>query len=81
MALENELATFSSQLPTLLADPRNQGQFVLISGNEVAGVYPTFETALSVGYEKYQLDPFLVKEVVEREQPRYFSRNLASCRS
>jgi hypothetical protein len=76
MALEREMETFARQLPDLLKDPQNQGQFALVRGNEVAGIFPTFDAALSVGYDKYQLDPFLVKEVTERELPRYFSRSL-----
>jgi hypothetical protein len=76
MALEKELDTFVRQLPDLLKDPQNEGQFALVRGDEVAGVFPSFDAALSVGYDKYQLDPFLVKEVTEREHPRYFSRSL-----
>lgn len=74
--LDRELETFRRELPNLLADPANRGQFALVGGTAVAGVYPTFDAALAAGYERFGLDPFLVKEVTEHEVPRYFSRNL-----
>ena len=80
MALEKEMQTFARSLPTLLADPDNQGGFALVHGDEIAGVFDSFDAALSVGYDRFQLEPFLVREVTDREQPRYFSRNL-SCQS
>jgi hypothetical protein len=76
VALEKELETFRRELPTLLNDPANRGRFALVCGDSVVGLYPTFDTALSEGYDKFGLDPFLVKEVTDHEEPRYFSRNL-----
>ncbi len=49
MALEQEIATYNAQLPKLLPD--NNGKFVLIQGNDVAGIYSTYEDAIQVGYE------------------------------
>jgi hypothetical protein len=74
--LDKEMETFRRELPKLLGDPMNHGMFVLIRGNEVVNVYPSFDAALSVGYDKFGLETFLVKEVIEHEEPRYFSRNL-----
>jgi hypothetical protein len=74
--LDRELDTFRRELPALLADPANRGQFALVHGTAVAGLYPTFEAALAAGYDRFGLDPFLVKQVAEHEAPRYFSRNL-----
>lgn len=76
VALETELATFRRELPALLADPARCGPFVLIHGESVADCFPTFDEALAAGYERFGLAPFLVKEVTEHEEPRYFSRNL-----
>lgn len=76
MALERELAVFRRELPGLLGDPVNHGLFVLVGDDAVAGLYPTFEAALSAGYDRFGLGPFLVKPVVEYEPPGYFSRNL-----
>jgi hypothetical protein len=76
VALDKELETFRRVLPGLLEDPSNRGTFVLIHGDTVAGLYPTFDAALSAGYDKFGLAAFLVKEITEHEEPRYFSRNL-----
>lgn len=76
VALEREAGVFALQLPTLLADPANNGLYALIHGDSVSGLYPNFDAALAAGYEKFGVDPFLVKQVVETEVPRYFSRNL-----
>ncbi|AWM41110.1 hypothetical protein GobsT_02820 [Gemmata obscuriglobus] len=76
MALENELETFRRELSALLTVPGNRGAFALVHGAVVAGCYPTFEEALAAGYDQFGLTPFLVKEVTDREEPRYFSRAL-----
>ena len=76
VALEKELETFRHELPGLLNDPANRGKFALVHGESVSGLYPTFDAALTAGYERFGLSPFLVKEVTDHEEPRYFSRNL-----
>ena len=76
MALERELETFHRQLPQLLTDG-HEGKFVLIHGEEVAGVYVTREEAISQGYERYGKEPFLAKHIAVAEKPVYFSRNVS----
>ena len=76
MALETELETFRRELPALLTDPARRGKFVLIHGEAVVGCFATFDDALAAGYDRLGLSPFLVKEVPDHEEPRYFSRNL-----
>lgn len=76
MALESELDVFRQALPALLADPANRGTFALVHAGAVAGCFPTFDDALAAGYDRFGLAPFLVKEVTDHEEPRYFSRNL-----
>ena len=71
-----ELETFRRELPTLLKEESNNGLFALVGGESIAGLYMTFEAALSAGYDQFGLNPFLVREVTQREKPRYFSRNL-----
>jgi hypothetical protein len=75
-ALETEMGTFRRELPGLLADPANRGRFVLIQGGLVAGLFPTFDAGLEAGYDRFGLEPFMVKEVTDREKPLYFSRPL-----
>ena len=76
--LEKELETFRKVLPTLLD---RKGQYVLIRGDEVAGVWPTWQEAAREGYNRYGLEPFLVKQITDDERPRYFSRSLEPCPS
>ena len=79
MALENELETFKRELPNLLAQ---EGKFVVICGDQVVGIYVSYEDALKVGYEKCGLKSFLVKKIQAVEQVQYFSRGLDfSCRT
>lgn len=73
--MANELKTFRENLPSLLADPAKHGQFALIFGETIAGLFPTVDAALEAGYEKFELSPFLVMEVAEQIEPLYFSRN------
>lgn len=74
--LDREITTFRRELATLLADPANRGRYALVHADAVAGLYPTFETALAAGYDRFELSPFLVREVTDHERPKYFSRNL-----
>ncbi len=78
MALEKELDTYRARLPELLGQG-HKGKFVLIHHEEVGGVWPTWEEAAHEGYQRYGVDPFLVKEVTDQERPLYFSRNVTSC--
>lgn len=76
MALEQEIATYNRILPTLLAQI---GKFVLIKGEETAGVFDSYEEALKAGYEKFQLQPFLVKKISPTEQVAYITRFAVPC--
>jgi hypothetical protein len=75
MALERELETYRQRLPELLA---NEGKFVLIHGDEIVDVFGTYEDAIKEGYGKFQLSPFLVKQIQSVEQIHFISR-LHSC--
>jgi hypothetical protein len=78
MALEKELSVYEANLPELLA---NEGKYVLVSGEQISGPFDTYEDALAVGYEKYGLVPFLVKQISHFEPIYYFSRDLSACPS
>lgn len=73
MALEKELETYKRQRESFLD---KQGKFVVIHLDEVAGVWDTYADALKAGYEKYKLDPFLVKQIDAVEQVQFISRDL-----
>ena len=79
MPLEKELETYQKSLPELLSQ---EGKFALIHGGEVAGTYGTYEDALQVGYERFGLTPFLIKQIQTVERVQFFTRDIApSCRT
>lgn len=76
MALEKELQTYKANLSKLDAD---EGKFVLIQGDTIAGIYPAYEDALKAGYEKFGVKtPFLVKRIQAVEQVQVITRLLNS---
>jgi hypothetical protein len=78
MALEAELALYNSKLPELTKD---EGKFVLIQGQDIAGVFGTYDDALNEGYKAFGLEPFLVKRIQAIEQVQFISRlTLNPCR-
>ena len=44
----------------------SEGQFVLIKGRGVLGLYPRHEDALDAGYDRLVGGPFLVKHVLSK---------------
>jgi hypothetical protein len=78
MPLEKELSVYDAHLIELLV---NEGKYVVICGDEINGVFDTYDEALSVGYDKYGLTPFLAKQIHRAEPIHYFSRDLPACRS
>jgi hypothetical protein len=76
MALEKELATYKSKLPELAV---NEGKYVLIHGDTVVDVFGTYEDAIKEGYGKFNLEPFLVKQIQSIEHVQFISRLLPSC--
>jgi hypothetical protein len=58
--LQKEVATYNAKLPELIG---SIGKFVLIKGDRVEGIYDTYADALKVGYERFKLSPFMVKQI------------------
>jgi len=73
MALEKELATYKRKLPEL---KNQEGKFALIHGEEVVDFFSTYEDAIKSGYQKYQMEPFLVKRVQATEPVFFISRSV-----
>ncbi|MGA7724629.1 MAG: hypothetical protein WCA95_05070 [Opitutaceae bacterium] len=71
MALEKELQTYKRELTSLLA---NEGQYAVVSGDNVVGVFATYEDALKIAYEKCGINSFLIKKIQSVEQIQYFTR-------
>lgn len=74
MALEKELETYKRKLPELKA--QHEGKFVLIHGDEIVDTFSTYEDAIKAGYQKFQREPFLVKQVLAVEPVFFVSRNI-----
>jgi hypothetical protein len=72
MEFAKELETYRRELPNLL---KWEGQFVVISQEEVLGAWPTYSAALTAGYERYG-DQFMVKQIESTEQPRILLHDL-----
>jgi hypothetical protein len=64
--LKQELATFETNLPELRKDG---GNFVLIKRDVIEGIYENYADALNAGYERFKLDPFLVKKIPPTKKP------------
>ena len=63
--LQRELDTYAKSVNDW---PEHTGKFVLIKGDDVVGFYSTYEDAITEGYRRFQLTPFLVKQVSMIEQ-------------
>jgi hypothetical protein len=58
MPLQKELETYHERLGELSA---KEGKFVLIHGADVVDTFGTYEDAVKEGYQRFKLEPFLVK--------------------
>jgi len=67
MALERELEYYRSQKEALLRT--NKGQFAVIKGTKLLGTYTTSEEAFNAGVAAFGTQPFLVKQIIEKEEP------------
>jgi hypothetical protein len=58
--LQKEIETYNANLPELL---RSVGRFVLIKGDHIEGICDTYADAIKIGYERFKLAPFFVKQI------------------
>lgn len=77
MALEKELATFDRNLPKLKTE--HEGKFALVHGDDVIDIFSSYDDAITAGYSKFGLKPFLVKQVQALEQVHFISRFVDPC--
>src|SRR5437660_11909922 len=71
MALEKELQTYNAKLAELR---EHEGKFVLIHGSDIVDYFSTYDDAIKEGYQKFGLEPFLVKQIQSLEQVQLVSR-------
>ena len=69
--LVKEIETYKTHLAEW-AD--REGKFVLIGGAEVCGFFDTYEEALTAGYGRFGLVPFLVKKVLQQQRTHFVTR-------
>jgi hypothetical protein len=76
--LQKEIETYNAKLPELLG---SVGKFVLIKDGNIEGIYDTYADALKIGYERFKLESFMVKQIAPAEKIACFTRELdLSCR-
>ena len=75
-ALSREVETYARLLPSLVSQ---QGKYVLIQGDEMAGTFDSYRDALTAGYQRFGLAHFLVKQISPTEQVFYVTRNVSPC--
>ena len=54
-----------------------EGKYALVHGDGIVEIYSTYEDAIKEGYNKFGLDPFLVKQIQATEQAQFISRVVA----
>lgn len=71
MQLEREMAVYREKLPELV---RHEGQYVLVIGEDVAGLFTSYPDALREGYRQCGLERFLVKQIRHPDPIRFITR-------
>jgi hypothetical protein len=65
-SLAAEWETYRRELGRLLAEGQ-EGKYALIKGNEIIGIYETWDEARRIGLEKYLLQGHMVRPILSRE--------------
>ena len=60
IALEQERATLEKRSTELAG---NAGQYVLVHGQDVVGLFSSYADAIKAGYRTFGLEPFLVRHL------------------
>lgn len=71
--LEEELKTYEAHRLELLGS--DEGKWVLIHGDKLAGVFESQGDAVRAGYGQFGNVPFLVKQALPVEMPENFVSN------
>lgn len=75
MVLEKELETFRELLPLLKAE--YEGKFALVHGGDLIDLFASYEDAIKAGYSRFDLEPFLVKQIHGLERVQLITRLVA----
>ena len=77
LSYPTELQTYEQLLPSLLSS--DDGKYVVIKGQELCGVFASYEVALTWAYEHFGLAPFFVKQISAELSIAHFSRDFGLC--
>jgi hypothetical protein len=69
--LDREIETYETHKAELLV--KAEGKYVLIKGDAILDIFASEEDAIHRGYERLGNVPFLVKHIIEFEQPLRFT--------
>lgn len=75
--LDKERQVFEAALPDMLKGAA--GQYVVIRGDDICKIAPTYEDALAWAYDAFGMGHFMVKEVSAVAPVAYFSRFADLC--
>src|SRR5947209_6265893 len=64
--LDVEIRTYEAHKQDLLRD--HEGQFVLIKGTDIIGIFPERNAAMSTGYRLFMGQPFLMRQILQRQK-------------
>jgi hypothetical protein len=77
MALEHEIQVYRANLADILGvNDVHEGEYVVIKGDDIRGPFPSYEDALTAGYEAFGPVSFLVKKVERVETPVFFAQHV-----
>jgi hypothetical protein len=65
--LAREWQTYKREMPRLLAEGQ-EGRFVLIKGDEVIGIWDTWQEAARTGRARFGMVPIMVHEIQAHER-------------
>ena len=72
--LKKELSTYDANKKDLIS--KALGKYVLIKDDKIIGIYETSNDAIAEAYKMFGNVPFLVKEIVEIDNPVEIVSNL-----
>jgi hypothetical protein len=78
VALEKEMETYNAHRDQLL---REEGKYVVIQGDRIAGTWQTYEDALKAAYREFGLGGFMIKQILAIEPVHYVSHGIPVCPS
>lgn len=73
MALERELKTYNDHVASWT---EHNGKYVLIHGDDVVDFFAAYEDAIKAGYQRFKLEPFLVKQINAVETIQHITRHV-----